>query len=110
MATKKETQSLEQLTRRYQELKDRKIRNDTLLDATQKQLEDLLTEAEELFGTRDVGQLQAKLKQMEDENEKKRTEYQQHLETIEQSLAQITEELDDRDDDGPDSVSRKVPK
>lgn len=109
MAAKKETQSLEQLTRRYQDLNDRKIRNHTLLEATQEQLEKLLTEAEQVFGTRDVDQLQAKLKQMEEENEKKRREYQMHLEQIERNLASIHDDLDD-DEDGPESVARKAPK
>ena len=102
----KESQTLEQLTRRYKELEERKIRNHAVLGETQKQLEDLLAQAEEMFGTREVDELQAKLKEMESENEKKRSEYQQQLDQIEENLASISEELGDE----VETASRKSPK
>ena len=105
----KEAQSLEQLTKRFRDLEERKIRNQAVLGETEKQLEDLLHEAEQMFGTREIDELQLKLTQMENENEKKRADYQKQLNQIEQSLESISDELGDFDD-GADTVSRKSPK
>ena len=105
-----EAQSLEQLAKRYRDLEERKIRNQAVLGETEKQLEDLLQEAEELFGTREVEELQVKLTQMETENEKKRADYQKQLSRIEQSLESISNELGSDDDEKSESASRKSPK
>ena len=105
-----DAQTFEQLTKRFRELEERKIRNHAVLGETQKQLEDLMKEAEEAFGTREIDELQAKLKQMETENEKKRSEYQKQLDQIEQNLDAITNELGDVDPDSVEPVSRKAPK
>lgn len=81
-------QSIEELQRRYQHLQQERVRAEANRDNAQKQLADLKAEARETYGTDDIEELRAKLAGMKTENEKKRAEYQAHLEKIEADLAQ----------------------
>ena len=57
-----------ELQRRYQALHELRIQADTSLKHANAQLEELKKEARENFGTDDMKELQAKLKEMESEN------------------------------------------
>ena len=63
-----DVQSIEQLTSRFRKLDTEKTRVQTMLDTTSQRLQELLAEAEEKFGTRDLDELKSKLKQLESEN------------------------------------------
>lgn len=100
MAKKTETQSLEELTGRFRELETEKTRVQTRLESARDRLEELLAEAEKLFGTRDVDELETKLEELEAGNLAKREKYQKNLDSIEQQLADIEEQFGDVEVDG----------
>lgn len=99
MAKKKKAEnaagSIEELTNEYERLNERKIQAQTQLDEATNRLRELQEEAEKEFGTSDVEQLQAKLEQMESENERRRQEYQELLEGIASDLEKIEQESPD---------------
>ncbi len=82
-------QSMEQLEKRFQSLNTKKIQVETQLDEETKRLEKLKADAREKFGTDDLSELQANLKKLEEDNERKRAEYQQSLDKIDQDLKQV---------------------
>lgn len=82
-------QTLDQLQQRYARLHERKVRADANLETAQKQLDRLRQEAREKYGTDDLDQLRSKLTEMEQSNERQRSEYQLALEAIEGELAQV---------------------
>ena len=90
-----DTQTIDSLTERFRKLDTEKTRVQTRLDAAQEQLEALLVQAEQEFGTRDLEQLELQLKSMEADNRKKREKYQRDLDTIEQQLQEIDEKFVD---------------
>ena len=63
-----------------------------LTTATQ-QLDARKAEAREKYGTDDLEQLRKLLEKMKQENEQKRAAYQQHLEQIDASLAEVEKEF-----------------
>ena len=63
----------------------------TLLNSANQELEKLKQEALKLYGTSDVKELEAKLRQMEDENLKLRRDYQKLLDKIEEDLQSVEE-------------------
>ncbi|MEZ6126944.1 MAG: hypothetical protein R3C49_27825 [Planctomycetaceae bacterium] len=81
--------TIEQLTQQYHTLNERKIQAQTQLQEAQKRLEELQRQAEKDFGTSDITALQNRLKQMETENEKRRSDYQQLLAGIQADLQKI---------------------
>ena len=84
-------ESIEQLTKRYNALNTKKNYADAnLLNAT-KELARIQEEAIANWGTDDLAALEKKLEEMRKENEKKRAEYQSHLEEIEARLAAVEE-------------------
>lgn len=85
------TQSIEELEERYQHLSQEKVRAETNRENAQKRLDDLKREAKERYGTDDIEELRRKLAEMKQENERKKAEYQQHLNTIETELANVEE-------------------
>lgn len=87
-----EAKTIEQLKQQFNELNERKIKTQTQLDEATHQLEKLQAEAVAEFGTCDIDQLQAKLQQMEQENEKRRSEYQTLLDGIAADLTKIETE------------------
>ncbi len=94
MASEQETaiRSIEDLTDEYQRLNERKIQTQTQLETATKELKSLQKQAEKEFGTSDIAELEAKLQEMEAENEKRRSEYQTLLEGIAADLAKVEEE------------------
>ena len=101
---KQSVRSIEELTDEYNRLNERRIQAQTQLEEATKQLEALQKEALEEFETSDVGELQAKLEQMEAENEKRRSEYQTLLESI---AADLTKVEQDAVGDGTDTAAEE---
>ncbi|NLY52443.1 MAG: hypothetical protein GX063_05990 [Firmicutes bacterium] len=83
---------IETLRKKHDELNRRGIQAAANLETYTKQLEELKRELEEKYGTSDLDELQAKLVAMKEENERRRAEYQAHLESIEKELARIEAE------------------
>ena len=90
-----DVQSIEQLTSRFRKLDTEKTRVQTMLDTTSQRLQELLAEAEEKFGTRDLDELKSKLKQLESENLEMKQHYQQQLESIEGKLATMDGDINE---------------
>lgn len=82
-------QDIEQLRERHQQLTVKRGVAESQLAAAEKRLADLRTEARAQYGTDDLEQLRAQLAAMRAENERKRSEYQQHLDSIEERLRSI---------------------
>jgi chromosome segregation ATPase len=83
---------IEALRKKHDELNRRGIQAAANLETYTQQLEELKSELEEKYGTSDIDELQAKLVAMKEENERRRAEYQAHLEGIEKELARIEAE------------------
>jgi len=81
--------SIEQLKTEYEQLNEKKIQAQTQLQEAEKQLAALQKEAKEEFGTSDVDELTKKLKEMETENERRRSEYQELLDKINGELQAV---------------------
>lgn len=81
--------TIEQLKSEYEKLNEKKIAAETELKGAEERLKDLQNDAEKEFGTSDVDELTEKLKQMEAENEKQRSEYQALLDKITGELAEV---------------------
>ena len=86
---KAEQQTIEELQQRYQALNTKKIEAQTEFRNAKKRLEQLQEAARKEFGTDDIAELQRKLQEMKDENERKRAQYQEDLDGIEGDLAEI---------------------
>ena len=82
-------QTIEELTKRYQDLNTRKIQAETNLKTARKQLEDLRKRAKKDYGTDDLDELKKELQKLKEENEAKRAAYQQSLDKIESDLAAV---------------------
>ncbi len=89
--------TIEQLKDEYNVLNERKIKTQTQLDEANNQLKKLQDEAVAEFETSDIKELEAKLKRMEEENEKRRREYQQLLDSISADLEKIESESESSD-------------
>lgn len=84
-------QTIEQLTQRYSELNVKRIQTETDLKHAEQQLSKLKEEAKVNWGTDDINALGGILDEMRKSNEKKLTDYQQHLDEIEAKLKEIDE-------------------
>jgi chromosome segregation ATPase len=90
MAEMKTTgQTIEQLRKRYEELNKQQIEAGANYKNASDQLESLKAAALQEHGTDDLEALKVKLKEMEAENERKRSEYQAHLDKIEADLKEV---------------------
>ena len=87
-------QDIETLKKRYDQLSKEKTRAETNLDNARRQLEEMKKQARDNYGTDDLAELKRKLAAMKEENERKRNEYQRHLEKIETDLQQIEREYE----------------
>lgn len=87
--SKSDVQTIEELQKQYEILNTKKIRAESDLSNAENELKKLQAEATEKFGTDDVAELEAKLKQMEEENEQRRSAYQTLLEGIVADLEKI---------------------
>ena len=95
MASEPGVQSIEDLRKKYDGLRERKIRVGTQLEESQRRLDELKLKSREEFGTDDVEQLKAKLEAIKSENDEKRKAYQASLEEIETRLAEVEQEFVD---------------
>ncbi|NBF41868.1 MAG: hypothetical protein GVY14_15775 [Spirochaetes bacterium] len=93
-------QTIEELQARYQKLQQEKIRAEANRENAEKQLSELKEEARETYGTDDIEELRKKLKEMRAENEKKRADYQAHLEKIESDLSEVEAKFGGDEPDG----------
>lgn len=93
-------QSIEELQKRFQKLSDQKVKAEAHLESAEKRLDELKKEARERYQTDDLEQLRAKLKEMQDENERKRSQYQAALEKIESDLADVERSYEAADGKG----------
>ena len=84
-----EVQEIEELRSRYETLRDKKTKAETLLSSANKELERLKAEAKAQYGTSDLAELETKLSQMEEENLKLRKEYQKLLDKIDIGLRAV---------------------
>ncbi|MFP4565094.1 MAG: hypothetical protein ACLFNX_01240 [Spirochaetaceae bacterium] len=93
-------QSIEDLQARYQKLQQEKVRAETNRENAEERLSELEAEARETYGTDDIGKLKETLEKMKAENEKKRAEYQAHLDAIESDLAEVEAKFGGEEPDG----------
>lgn len=84
-------QTIEQLTERYTKLNEKRIRTESDLRHAQAKLTELQKEARANWGTDDIQALDEKLQEMRKSNQKKLTDYQAHLDEIENKLKSIEE-------------------
>jgi hypothetical protein len=82
-------QTIEELQKRYQHLRDKKVEAETHFRNAQAQLDELKRQARETYGTDDVAELEQMLARMRLENEQRRSQYQAQLDRIESDLASV---------------------
>jgi esterase/lipase len=82
-------QDIEKLRKRYADLNKQKITAEANLATSTRTLENLKKEAMEKYESDDIESLRNKLKEMKEENERKREGYQKHLTEIEAQLADV---------------------
>jgi phage shock protein A len=82
-------QEIDDLRRRYERLRERRITAEADLRNATQELERLQREAKAAYGTDDLDELSHMLERMKQENERKRVEYQQHLDAVEAKLAEV---------------------
>ena len=82
-------QEMDELRRRYERLRERRITAEADLKNANQELDRLKQEAREKYGTDDLAELTRMLEGMKRENERKRAEYQQPLDGIEARLADV---------------------
>ena len=86
-------QTIEELRKRYEELNTKKITAEANHKNAQKQVDDLKAAAKTQWDTDDLEELRIKLKEMEAENERKRSEYQVQLDKIETDLKDVDQKF-----------------
>ncbi len=84
-----ERQDIHTLKRRYDELNKKKIRAETEKASSERRLAELQRKARDRYGTDDLDALREKLEAMKVENERRRREYQEHLDGIEAKLQEV---------------------
>ncbi|MCC5876762.1 MAG: hypothetical protein JJU11_11135 [Candidatus Sumerlaeia bacterium] len=82
-------QDIEELRERFETLREQRTTAQADLRNVEEQLAKLKAQALEKYGTDDLGELRKKLDEMRTENERKRTEYQAHLDGIDKQLADL---------------------
>ena len=86
-------QSIEELRKRYDDLNTKKITAEANHKNAQKQLDELKAAAKAQWNTDNLDELRKKLKEMEEENERKRSEYQGQLDKIEGDLKDVDQKF-----------------
>ena len=82
-------QDIETLKKRHKLLEREKHTAEANCKTAEDQLKKLKDEARDKYGTDDLAELKAKLEQMKQENDRKRQEYQKHLDEIDAKLQTI---------------------
>ena len=90
--TKAEPLDFAKLKERFTALDRQRVKVEGSLEAANKQLETIKAEAMAQYGTDDLAALRQKLVQMQEENLRKRSEYQKHLDDIEGKLRSVQDE------------------
>lgn len=85
----KNKQSIEQLRKRFDDLRDRRTTAQANLRTIEATLADLKTQAREQFGSDDPAELARKLERTRAQNGKLRADYQDHLDGIDMGLAEL---------------------
>ncbi len=85
-------QEIEKLRERHRMLAEKKITARANWDTSKAVLERLKQQARDSYGTDDLEELRQKLESMTSENERKRADYQQHLNDIERQLAEVEQQ------------------
>jgi chromosome segregation ATPase len=93
--TKTDSQTIDQLRARYEDLNSQRIVFQTKRDSALEQLDELKATALKQYGTDDIDQLQKKLEELKKENEEKRKAYQKSLDEIESKLDSIQGEFEE---------------
>ena len=97
MPTKPEAQpSIDELRGRFDKLNHQKITTEAELKHAEEDLGRLRREAMETWGTDDLEELQKRLEEMARENERRREEYQKHLDKIDADLAEVERNFADK--------------
>ena len=87
-------QPIEQLRERFDKLRDQRTTAQANLQSATQTLEELKKEAREKYNTDDPAELQKQLDALREENERKRAEYQAHLDKIEGDLTALEEQAE----------------
>jgi hypothetical protein len=82
--------TIEELKRRYEDLRDKKVEAEANKKNSERQLEELKKQARDRYGTDELGKLQNMLHAMKDENKRRLTEYERHLDEIESGLEEVS--------------------
>lgn len=80
---------IEQLKRKHKDLDTQRIKAEADLATANKRLQELKDEAKAQWGTDDIEELRRKLEEMKADNERKRADYQEHIEQIEAGLSEV---------------------
>ena len=85
-------QDIELLKKRHRDLDRQKTTAEANHKTAEEQLRKLKDDARAEYGTNDVVQLKQKLAELKQENDRKRADYQKHLDAIETCLGEIEAE------------------
>ena len=85
-------EDIDALKKRYDALNEKKIKAETNQEAAEKRLKELREQALRDYGTDNLDELRQKLAELKAENERKRSEYQVHLDEIESKLATVEQQ------------------
>ncbi|MBI5758899.1 MAG: hypothetical protein HZA46_10320 [Planctomycetales bacterium] len=83
---------IEALKTRYNALNEKKIQAETKKEAAENRLAELKAQSLNDYGTDNLDELKRKLDDLLDDNERKRADYQKHLEAIEANLAEVEQQ------------------
>jgi tRNA A37 threonylcarbamoyladenosine dehydratase len=85
-------QDIDALKERYDALNKKKIQAETNQEAAEKRLKELKEQARRDYGTDNLDELKQKLDELKADNERKRAEYQKHLDAIELKLSEVEQQ------------------
>jgi hypothetical protein len=100
--SQQEKQSIEELTRRYAALHKKQIAAETNMQNAEAHLEGLRETAVAEYGTADLDELRKLLEQRKTDNERKRSDYQQLLDSIDSELQSVQEKYSESEDSALD--------
>jgi hypothetical protein len=83
------SEPIDDLKKRYELLRDKKVAAEANLKTSTDELERVKAEAREQHGTDDLAQLEKILEEMKQENQRKRAEYLAQLKEVEEKLAAV---------------------
>ena len=80
---------LNELKQQYDQLRDRKVRNEEAVAQLSNQLQAMKQQAEAEYGTSDLKELQQLLEEKRQQNETVVAKYREHIQQIQGELAQV---------------------